>query len=185
VDSPERLARWRPLVQWIMAIPHFVILYALNVAAEVIALISWFAIVFTGRLPEGFANFQCLVLRYQMRVQLYAGFLHESYPPFEFEATPGDTGGQPIAVDLRPALGGRNRLTVGLRLIWMIPALLYVVVIAIAAAVCWFLAFFAVLFTGKWPHGMHGFIVKSSRVSLRFGAYLVLLTDEYPPFSLD
>jgi hypothetical protein len=66
-----------------------------------------------------------------------------------------------------------------------IPALLYAMAIGIVGAVCWFLAFFAVLFTGRWPAGLHAWVTGSQRVSLRLNAYLSLLTDQYPPYSRD
>ena len=67
-DPPERIANWRPVVQWLLAIPHFMVLYALRTVVEVLAVISWFIIVFTGRLPDGIAKVQAMYLRYQARV---------------------------------------------------------------------------------------------------------------------
>ena len=67
----------------------------------------------------------------------------------------------------------------------MIPALIFVVIIAIIATVCSILGFFAVLFTGRWPEGLRNFVVANLRISARFGAYASFLTDQYPPFSLD
>jgi hypothetical protein len=185
VQTPDKVANWRPLVHWLMAIPHFIISYVLTIVAEVVAVISWFAILFTGKLPEGLANVTCLALRYQIRTTAFAGFLHEEYPPFDFTTTPADPGGSPVTVNFVPALGGRNRLTCALRIIWMIPALIVTFLIVIVAAICHFIAFFAVLFTGKWPAGLLGWVMKGLRASLRLNAYAFLLTDEYPPMSFD
>ena len=181
VTSPEKIANWRPLVHWLMAIPHFIVLYVLALVAEVCALISWFAIVFTGKMPPGLANVICMYVRYSSRVGTYVGFLHETYPPFEFDTTAADPGGYPARIELRPALEGRNRLTVALRFLWVIPALIMVYIVMIVAAVCWFIAFFAVLFTGRWPEGLRTWVVKGLRASTRLAAYFFLLTDEYPP----
>ena len=74
----------------------------LSALAQVVAFISWFAIVFTGRLPEGLAKLQCMVIRYSMRTYAYAGFLHASYPPFEFSSSPDDPGGTPVTVAVPP-----------------------------------------------------------------------------------
>jgi hypothetical protein len=185
VQSPDKIANWRPLVQWLMAIPHFIISYVLIIVAEVCALIAWFAILFTGKLPEGLANVTCMALRYQTRTQAYAGFLHEQYPPFDFTTTPADPGGTATTVSFQPSLDGRNRLTCALRLIWMIPALIVTAIIGLIGAICWFIGFFAVLFTGRWPAGLHGWVIKSMRASLRLNAYALLLTDEYPPLNFD
>ena len=185
VQTPEKIANWRPLVHWLMAIPHLIISYVLAIVAEVVAVISWFAILFTGKLPEGLANVTCLALRYQMRTQAFVGFLHEEYPPFDFSATPADPGGTPVTINFVPALGGRNRLTCALRIIWLIPAAIVTMIILIVAMICHIIAFFAVLFTGKWPAGLHAWVLKGLRASLRLSAYAFLLTDEYPPMSFD
>lgn len=185
VRTPERVNNWRPLIQWLLALPHLVVSWALSYLSGAVAVVSWFAIVFTGRLPEGLANVQAMVIRYSTRASLYAGFLHDSYPPFEFAATPNEPGGTAVEVWLRPSLYQRNRVSVGFRLILAIPALLYAMAIGIVGAVCWFLAFFAVLFTGRWPAGLHAWVTGSQRVSLRLNVYLSLLTDQYPPYSRD
>jgi hypothetical protein len=185
LDAPDKVANWRPLVHWIMVIPHMIILYVLLIVGYFVSLISWFAIVITGKLPEGLANFTCMSQRYQMRVTAYAGFLHGEYPPFEFATTAADPGGTPVTVNFAPELEGRNRLTVALRLIWMIPAFIVFYIIWIVASICWFIAFFAVLFTGKWPQGLHNWAMKGMRASVRFGAYAGLLTDKYPPLNFD
>ena len=185
VRTPERLARWRPFVQWILAIPHLVIANVLGYLGGALCVISWFVILFTGRLPEGIANLQAMIIRYTARAYAYTGYLHAEYPPFEFATTSVEPGGTPVDVALAPALTDRNRLTVGLRFIWIIPAVLFSLVIMIIGSIVWLIAAFAVLFTGSWPEGMRAWANKSLRVWLRVQAYGSLLTDEYPPFSTD
>ena len=185
VRTPDRLANWRPLVQWILAIPHLIIAAALEYVAGAVAIVSWFVILFTGKLPAGLANFQIMILRYSARAEFYAGFLYEEYPPFDFSMTANDPGGSPVDLVVRPALEDRNRLTVGLRILWVIPALLYAFVIGIVGIVWWIAAPFAILFTGHWPDGLRSWVMKLNRVSIRLNAYMLLLTDEYPPFSTE
>lgn len=185
VRTPERFEWWRPLMQWLLAIPHLIIAEALEGVAGAIAIISWFVILFTGELPVSFANFQVMILRYRARALLYAGFLYEEYPPFDFEMSPAEPGGSPVDLAIQPALGDRNKLTVGLRLFCIIPAVLFMAVIGIVGIICWVLAFFAVSFTGQWPDGLRSWATKMVRVSLRLDTYALLLTDEYPPFSTD
>jgi hypothetical protein len=185
LDAPAKVANWRPLVHWILALPHLLIANVLGDVAGVLAFISWFIIVFTGRLPEGIARFQCLVLRYQFRTYSYTLWLRESYPPFEFEMTAADPGTDPLRVEIAPQLENRNRLTVALRLIWIIPILVYAALIAIALWFALIVAFFAVLFTGRWPEGVRRFVLNSARLLLRVNAYGLLLVDDYPPFALD
>jgi hypothetical protein len=184
-DPPERVAHWRPLVNWLLAIPHLVVASALRYVSQVLSLISWFIILFTGKLPAGLANFQIMYLRYYVRTGLFAGFLREEYPPFAFTMTPGDGGEDPrVRVDVVPLLEGRNRVTVGFRIILAIPQLVVLALLTIAELIVLIIGFFAVLFTGRWPAGLRDFSVGVMRWWVRVEAYLLLLVDEYPPFAL-
>lgn len=185
IEAPLTVANWRPLVHWLLAIPHLIVANVLSNVASVLALISWFVIVFTGTLPPAIADFQCMILRYENRAYSYAFWLRESYPPFEFELTATDPGTDPVRVDITPDLEDRDRVTVGLRLLWIIPAAIFAALVAIVASVAVVIAFFAVLFTGRWPEGIHRFVVNTARLLLRLNAYGRLLVDEYPPFALE
>jgi hypothetical protein len=90
-----------------------------------------------------------------------------------------------VRVDVVPALEDRNRLTTGFRLILAIPQLIVVTLLSIGMLIALLVAFFAVLFTGRWPEGLYRFVVGVMRWSLRVQAYVLLLTDEYPPFATD
>jgi|SRR5215471_9353647 len=186
VERSDRIDNWRPLVQWLLAIPHLLILNGLQLVARAVAVVGWFAIVFTGRLPEGLANLLSLYIRYDNRVVAYAGFLREEYPPFVYEVVAPDPGEYPaVRTGFAPELEDRNRLTVGFRIILVIPQLIVLAFLGIAAIVVWVIGVFAVLFTGRWPEGLRRFVVGVMRWYTRVEAYLGLLTDEYPPFSLD
>ena len=185
VQTPEKIANWRPLVQWFLAIPHMIIATALSYVAWVVMVVSWFVVLFTGRLPAGLANFQVMTLRYTARAYAYSWFLHDQYPPFEFDMATDEPGGTPVTYWVHPQLENRNRLTVAFRFILMIPAALFVFLIAIVAWICGFLAFWAVLFTGRWPGGLREWVMKLLRVEIRLSAYVYLLVDEYPPFNTD
>ena len=77
------LNRWLPLVKWLLAIPHLVVLAVLGVAAVVVVILAWFAILFTGKYPRGLFDFVEGVLRWALRVEAYAAFLvTDQYPPF-------------------------------------------------------------------------------------------------------
>jgi hypothetical protein len=185
-EPPERVANWRPLVNWLFAIPHLMVVAALRSVAQVLAVVSWFIILFTGRMPTELANFQVMYLRYYVRTGVFAAFLAEEYPPFQFATTPGDPGGDArVRVDVVPQLEHRNRVSVGFRLILVIPQLIVLAVLAIVGWLVFVIGFFAVLFTGRWPAGLRRFTVGTLRWWLRVETYSLLLTDEYPPFALD
>jgi hypothetical protein len=82
-DVKRDLNRWLPLVKWLLAIPHFVVLVVLSVAAFFVVVIAWFAILITGRYPRGLFDFVVGVARWWLRVQAYATLLvTDRYPPF-------------------------------------------------------------------------------------------------------
>lgn len=185
-DPPEKIANWRPLVNWLLAIPHFVLLNALGALSQAIGVVSWFIILFTGALPEGLANLQVMYMRYSTRTSFFAAFMKEEYPPFTFSTTPADPGDDGrVRVEVTPQLTNRNRLTTAFRIILVIPHVVVLVFLFLGAAVSVLIAFFAVLFTAHWPAGLRDFVVNVMRWGLRVEAYFLLLTDEYPPFALD
>ena len=85
-DAKKDLNQWLPLVKWFLAIPHFFVLFFLGVAAWVCVVISWFAILFTGRYPKELAVFVAGVMRWGVRVAAYAFLLvTDVYPPFTLD----------------------------------------------------------------------------------------------------
>lgn len=183
IPDDNKVANWRPLAHWIMVIPHYIVSYVLQIVSQVLALVSWFIIVITGKLPEGIANFQIMATRYNTRVFGWFIGMTEEYPPFTFDAVQDDPGDHAIGVSINPELEDRNRLTVLLRIFWLIPVMVVGIVWAIIAEIIAFLAWFAVLFTGRYPNGMRNFMIGAGRFFLRVTAYGLLLTDEYPPFN--
>jgi hypothetical protein len=184
VTSPTQVARWRPLLNWLLVIPPLVWLMILSIGLEIVSIISWFAILFTGQLPAGLGNFTVQVLRYQWRVYAYLYAWTEEYPGFSTPPGYADPGNYPAVLNSVPDVT-RNRLTVLLRIFWVIPQFIVLYFVGIAASVVLFLAWFVVLFTGKWPEGMRQFAIGYYRWSIRVSAYFFLLTDVYPPFSLE
>lgn len=82
-DARSELNRWLPLVKWLLAIPHYIVLFFLGIAAFVCVVIAWFAILFTGRYPRGLFDFVVGVARWYNRVLGYAFTLvTDRYPPF-------------------------------------------------------------------------------------------------------
>jgi hypothetical protein len=83
-DARQGLNRWLPLVKWFLAIPHYIVLVFLTIAAVVSVIIAWFAILFTGRYPRGLFDFVVGVMRWGNRVTAYAFVLvTDRYPPFQ------------------------------------------------------------------------------------------------------
>jgi hypothetical protein len=89
IDYPDveaDLNRWLPLVKWLLAIPHYLVLAVLALGGVVVWVIAWFAILFTGRYPKGLFDFVVGVGRWSLRVYAYAFLLvTDRYPPFALD----------------------------------------------------------------------------------------------------
>jgi hypothetical protein len=152
----------------------------IGLAAWVMAVISWFAIVFTGRQPRGLWDFISFFMRWRANAVAYMALLRDEYPPFG----PGD-GGYPVSFNVEGFPEARDRWSVGLRLIYAIPQLIVLFFLGIAWAITVIIAWFAILFTGRYPEGLYAFGVGYLRWSIRVQAYVLLMRDEYPPFGFD
>jgi hypothetical protein len=87
VPKPAKeLHRWLPLIKWLLAVPHYIVLSFLHLAVVVVTVIAWFAILFTGRFPKDLFAFVVGVLRWDFRVAAYAFILiTDQYPPFSLQ----------------------------------------------------------------------------------------------------
>jgi uncharacterized protein DUF4389 len=85
-DAKQDLNRWLPLIKWLLVFPHYFVLLALTVAAIIVTIIAWFAILFTGKYPKSLFDFSVAVGRWNLRVYTYAFMLTtDQYPPFSFK----------------------------------------------------------------------------------------------------
>jgi hypothetical protein len=151
--------------------------------AGLMSVISWFAIVFTGKMPQGLWEFESKVMRWRGRSNAYIALLRDEYPPFSFD---DPTPAYPTTLTL-PQYSDeeRNRVTVGFRIILAIPQIIALVFIGIAWAITAFIGWLAILFTGAYPEGLYKFGIGYLRWSFRVESYMLLLHDIYPPFSLE
>src|SRR3954451_3440671 len=94
-DADRRISRWRPLVQWVLAVPHLLIARALSALRGVLMLISFFTVLFTEQIPRSLFDMIAMTYRYEWRAVSYALFLHEDYPPFDFTPAAEDDRAEP------------------------------------------------------------------------------------------
>jgi len=92
LTADTHVARWRPLVQWLLAIPHLAISSVLRTLRQLLTLVSLVTVLFTKRIPRQVFDTIAMTYRYEWRSTSYALFLHETYPPFDFQPTAGDDG---------------------------------------------------------------------------------------------
>ena len=205
-DAP--LSRWLWLVKWLLAIPHFVVLFFLFVAFFLLTIVAFFAILVTGRYPRSVFDFNLGVLRWGWRVAFYtyAALGTDRYPPFTLAVVPD----YPATVDFQYP----EQLSRGLVLVkwWLLAIPQYALVGIFLGGGGWvavntgwhdrddrwqgaggpglimllvLFAAIALLFSTRYPKGIFDFVVGLDRWVLRVVAYAALMTDAYPPFRLD
>jgi Domain of unknown function (DUF4389) len=200
--SPH-LSRGLWLVKWLLAIPHFVVLFFLWIAFAVVSVVAFFAILFTGRYPRAIFNFNVGVLRWTWRVGFYShsALGTDRYPPFTLKDAPGYPARLEVAYP--------ESLSRGLVLVkWWLLALPHYLVVAVFAGGAWagvnaanddsgwtsgggliallvLIAGVVLLFTRRYPKGIFDLVLGMNRWTYRVAAYAALMTDTYPPFRLD
>ena len=195
-DLDGDLSRWKWLVKWFLAIPHFVVLLLLWVAFVPLTLVAGVAILFTGRYPRPIFDFCVGVLRWSWRVTYYATsvFGTDRYPPFTLRAVD-----HPARLDVVYPDHLSRRLVLVKSWLLALPHLL----IVWAASAGWaddgvpfvfgggllglltLTAAMALLVTGRYPIGLFDVIMGAMRWTYRTVVYVALMTDVYPPFRLD
>ena len=178
-DYVEKRSRLTTFFRLILAIPHIIFLYFYGLAAGVVVIVAWFALLFTGRYPQGMYDFVAGSLRYSTRVYGYIWLLTDEYPPFSGSA------GTPYPVDLNigPPKSEYSRLKVLFRIILAIPVLIIHYAMQIVAEVGAFIAWFAIVALGRQPKGLQDMIVLGTSYQQRAYAYLALITEDWPPFT--
>lgn len=177
VEEPERLSRWLIFVKVFLLIPHFAVLWLLGVAFGITTIIAFFAILITGQYPRPLWDFGLLFLRWTANVETYLYLQSDEYPPFA-------AGPYPARLDLAyPTEMSRWQPLV--KWLLVMPNAFVLSFVKLAALVAVVIAFFAILFTGQYPSGLFQFVTGANRWNYRVNAYAGLMTDAYPPFSLE
>jgi hypothetical protein len=166
-----------------IALPHGIVLIFVMLASAFINFLSFWALLFTAKYPQGLFNFQLNTQRWGLRVIARLNNLSDGYPAFGLSHSDAN-----VLIDIE-APEKSNRGTIVLRFFFgvfyvYLPHGICLLFLGIAAALVKMIAFWVILITGKFPKGMHDFIVGVMRWGFRVNAYMTYLTDQYPPFSL-
>lgn len=149
----------------------------LSAVACMLAVFSWFAIVFAGRHPQSLWKLTALYLAWRVRAVAYVTLLRDEYPPF-------GEGDYPAELRVSMPEEDRDRLTVFVRLLLAIPHMIVLWLLSLVWAVTTAVAWVSILLTGRYPETLYGFGLGVLAWSTRVEAYVLLLRDEYPPFTL-
>ena len=150
----------------------------LGLVAFVMGIIAWFAILFGDTHPRGLWDFARYFMAWRARVAAYMALLRDEYPPF------GD-GAYPVTYEVSYPDTPRDKWSVGLRILYVIPHAIVLFFVGIAWFITAVIAWFAILFTGSYPAGLYRFAIGYLRWQTRVDSYVLLMRDEYPPFSLE
>ena len=184
LNADRHIVRWRPLVQWLLAIPQLMIASALRSLRGVLILISLFTVLFTERIPRPLFDMIAMCYRYEWRAVSYALFLHEDYPPFDFQPAAADDGVEPHTILSISYPERLNRWKPLYKWLLAVPHYVVLAALAFASVFVIVISLVAVLFTGEYPAGLRDFLVGVYRYAWRVEAYVGLLTDTYPPFRI-
>jgi len=158
----------------ILAIPQFIVLFFLGIAAFVVAVIGWFAALFTGELPEFAHTFLGGVVRWEIRVNAYMYLLTDSYPPFTLEDVE-----YPVRTIL-PARGPLNRVSVFFRIILAVPAYVFSQIVINGLSIpLLFVMWIVVIVTGGMPPALYDTYAAALRYQARLHSWFSMITSEY------
>lgn len=177
IQHQEEYSRFMPLVKWLLAFPHYIVLLVLGIGAFFVLVFSWFAVLITGRYPRGLWNYMIGVLRWSNRLNTYIYLMVDPYPPFSLEDDPD----YPTRLEADyPERVERWRPLVA----WLlaIPYLIIAGILVYLAYILAFFAFFTILFARTFPKGMFDIAEIGLRWQLRGSAYACWLTTRYPPW---
>jgi len=161
----------------IVAIPWIIVLYVYAIAAMVVAVIAWFALVILGRYPQGMYNFVGGVLRYSMRVSAFMYLQTDAWPPFGISDDPS----YPVRINFEPPAARQSRLKVFFRMVLALPLIVMAYAVGALQGGASMVAWFTIVFRGYQPAAIHNILAWMNGWSTRVNAYLYFMRDEYPP----
>jgi len=176
-DRQDEYSRLLPIVKNLLLIPHWFVLFFIYIGAFFALVGAWFAVLFTGKYPAGIHQFVTGAYRWTTRVSAYGFLMTDRYPPFSFD----DDDEYPARFDIAYTEKiARWRPLVHWLLV--IPYAIVASVLMTLAYVVTVIAFFAILFTKKFPEGLFDFNVVALRWQNRSNVYSYWMTEKYPPF---
>jgi Domain of unknown function (DUF4389) len=180
LDCPrqDQYNRFLPLVKWLLAFPHYIVLAILAIGVAFAKIAAFFVVLFTGRYPRGIFDFVVSVFRWSWRVSSYVMLLTDRYPPFAL----AEDADHPATLRIDYPEDGIARWRPLVQWLLVIPYAIVAGVLHSVAGIVAFIGVFVILFTEELPQGMYELILIPNRWSMRTAAYGGFMVDRYPPF---
>jgi hypothetical protein len=178
-DYVEKRSRLTTFFRLLLAIPPAIVVWLYGLVAGLAVICAWFAIVFTGRYPEGLYNFVAGYNKLATTLYGYSGLLTDVYPPF----SPSDADNYPVRLQIGPPLESYSRALAFFRIIVAIPVFIIMYAMQIVWELGSLIAWFVIVVIGKQPKGLQDMIVLGLSYQQRAYCYLTLLTEKWPPFT--
>jgi hypothetical protein len=173
----------RTFFGWLyIGIPHGFLLFFLSIWSAILSFVTFWVVLFTGQFPQGIFDYQYKLMKWSLRLNAVTMNLADGYPAIGLDST-----SDKVTFDLtRPEKVNQGLVILRALFGWlyvMIPHGFCLFFRMIGTMILVFLAWWAVLFTGKYPAKWHAFNVGTFRWSTRISLYLGYFTDDYPPFT--
>jgi Domain of unknown function (DUF4389) len=181
VDYAEQRSRLTTFFRLILWIPWMIVGIFWGLAALVAVVIAWFAIVFTGRYPQGLYDLAAKALRFFTRSNSYLLLMTDAWAPFGGDEEPQ----YPVRAVIAPPLSEYSRWKTLLRIILLIPIAIVLYFVYLVSRAISVLAWLVIVVTGRLPRGIFDVMRFTLAYETRATAYHLLMTETYPPFSPD
>ena len=188
IERPEKSSRMWALfniipLKFIALIVHSILLTVFGIAVGFIFFISQIVVLFTGKYPPGWHAFMVKVMRWNMQISVFLYGLRDDFPPFVPNDDPSSVG-LTIPYPKQSSRGWAIMTIIPIKMLALLPQMIVFLFVMLAMAMVWFQSQIVVLFTGRFPAGMHGFVVGVMRWTTRINAFTYGLCDQYPPYGL-
>lgn len=180
-DYVEQRSRLTTFFRLLLVIPWAIVGIFWGLAALVCTVIAWFAIVFTGRYPQGLYDLNAKALRFFTRVNGFALLMTDAWPSFGGDAEPQ----YPVRAVIAPPLPHYTRWKTLLRIVLLIPIVIVLYFVQLVSRAISVLAWIVIVVMGRLPHGIFDVMRFTLAYETRATAYQWLMTETYPPFSPD
>jgi hypothetical protein len=179
MDYVEQRNRLTTFFRGVMIVPLYLLNIVYGIAFAFVVLIAWFALLFTGRWPEGLYKFAVGYLRFSARFSAYALLATDVYPPFNGDEDPN----YPVRLTVDPPLEHYSRLKVFFRYFYVIPAEIIAFFYGLLGFGAALASWFVIVFTGKQSSGLQDAIRRALGYTTKVNALVYLITETYPPAS--